>query len=140
MLSRRAVEERSYIMTTTYPKSLSLLLIGAALATGSVVYGALQAPPAPAPVPWTVDDDENEDVLIDRTEKSTSTDFTVTNQGADKSITIRIRNAAGGIVGEPKILNAPDSFSGTIPPGGAVTIEDRNDSDQDGAIGTYTID
>ncbi len=105
-----------------------------------MAYGVLQAPPAPAPRPWTVDDDENEDVLIDRTEKATSTDFTVTNQGPDTSITIRIRNAAGGIVGEPKVLNAPDSFSGTIPPGGKVTIEDRNDADEDGATGTYTID
>jgi hypothetical protein len=118
-------------------KLLAVLLLGGSLMLGSVAYGMLQVPPAPAPVPWTVDDNENEDVVIDRSAKKTTTDFTITNNGADTSIKVRIKNAQGGLV-ESKVINAPDSFSGTIPKGGSVTIEDENDSDPDGASGTYT--
>lgn len=124
-------------MKTRSPYSLLAVLVGV-LFFGAMAYGVLQAPPAPAPVPWTVNDNQNETDLIDRSAKKTTTDFTVTNNGDDHSIHVRIRNKQGGPVGE-KTLENPDSYSGTIPKGGKVTIEDENDSpDTDGATGTYT--
>lgn len=103
-----------------------------------MAFGVLQAPPTPTPVPWTVNDNQNETDLIDRSAKKVTTDFTITNNGDDHSIHVRIRNEQGGLVGE-KTLENPDSYSGTSPSGGKVTIEDENDTDSDGATGTYTL-
>ena len=104
----------------------------ATLAVSMILQGG-----APPQVPWQIADDGNWKLLYTN-DAGTSKTVTVTNDGDDDSIKVRMKNQAGGTIGSVT-LGSPDSYSATVPNGAYVQVSDPDDEDELAGSGSYII-
>jgi len=104
----------------------------ATLAVSMILQGG-----APPQVPWQIADDGNWKTLYTNAAGSLKT-VTVTNDGDDSSIKVRMKNQAGGLIGSV-LLGSPDSYTATVSNGAYVQVQDPNDEDELDGSGNYQI-